>query len=85
MFSDGFSEGQIRDINEGFPSDSSPYTESYDYLSDSDLEDDEPEQSHGDQGSGSRISVEAPKNSALGGLRDANEVEIHHTSAPGFI
>ena len=39
MFSDGFSEGQTRDINEEFPSDSHPYTEYYDYLSDSDLED----------------------------------------------
>ena len=38
MFSEGFSEGQIRDINEGFPADSEPHTESYDYLSDSDLE-----------------------------------------------
>ena len=39
MFSDSFSEGQTRDINEGFPLDFSPYTEHYDYLSDSDLED----------------------------------------------
>ena len=39
MFSDDFSEGQTRDINEGFPSDSDPYAEHYDYLSDSDLED----------------------------------------------
>ena len=39
MFSDGASEGQIRDINGEFPSDSHPYTENYDYLSDSDLED----------------------------------------------
>jgi len=39
VFSDGFSEGQTRDINEEFPSDSHPYTEYYDYLSDSDLED----------------------------------------------
>ena len=37
MFSDAFSEGQLRDINEEFPADSS--TEVYDYLSDSDLED----------------------------------------------
>ena len=29
----------MRDINEEFPSDSHPYTEDYDYLSDSDLED----------------------------------------------
>ena len=39
MFSDSFSEGQERDINDGFPSDSDPYAEHYDYLSDSDLED----------------------------------------------
>jgi len=39
VFSDSFPEGQARDINEGFPSDSHPYTEHYDYLSDSDLED----------------------------------------------
>lgn len=29
----------MRDINEGFPPDSTPYTEYYDYTSDSDLED----------------------------------------------
>jgi hypothetical protein len=39
VFSDSFSEGQVRDINGEFPSDSNPYTEHYDYLSDSDLED----------------------------------------------
>jgi len=39
VLSDGFSEGQTRDINGAFPSDSSPYTDDYDYLSDSDLED----------------------------------------------
>jgi len=39
VFSDGFSEGQTRDINGEFPTDSYPYTEHYDYLSDSDLED----------------------------------------------
>ena len=32
-------EGQTRNIDEGFPSGSSPYTDYYDYLSDSDLED----------------------------------------------
>ena len=37
MFSDAYSEGQSRDINEEFPTGSS--TEVYDYLSDSDLED----------------------------------------------
>ena len=43
VFSDGFSEGQQRDINGTFPSDSHPYTEYYDYLSDSDLEEEEEE------------------------------------------
>ena len=47
MFSEEFSEGRIKNLNEGFPSDSDPYTGSYEYLSDSDLEndrdDDEPE------------------------------------------
>ena len=42
MFSDSFLEGQIRDINDGFPPDSHPYAEHYDYLSDSDLEDESP-------------------------------------------
>lgn len=41
MFSDGFLEGQTRNIDEEFPSDSFPYTDFYDYLSDSDLEDEE--------------------------------------------
>jgi len=39
VFSDAFSEGQARNISGEFPSDSDPYTEHYDYLSDSDLED----------------------------------------------
>ena len=39
MFSEGFSEGQTKNINDGFPLDSQSYTEDYDYTSDSDLED----------------------------------------------
>ena len=39
MFSDRFFEGQTKDIDGGCPSDSHPYTDDYDYLSDSDLED----------------------------------------------
>ena len=38
MFLDAFSEGQSRDVNGEFPTGSST-TEGYDYLSDSDLED----------------------------------------------
>ena len=41
VFSDEFSEGKLRDIGGGFPLDSDPYTEDYDYLSDSDLGDEE--------------------------------------------
>ena len=43
VFSDGFSEGQTKDIRSGFPTELSPYTEDYDYMSDSDLEDGEDE------------------------------------------
>jgi hypothetical protein len=39
VFTDGFSEGQARDIEGGFPYNSDSYTEYYDYWSDSDLED----------------------------------------------
>ncbi|KAF9650016.1 hypothetical protein BDM02DRAFT_1689999 [Thelephora ganbajun] len=39
LFSNAFSERETGDINGGFPPDSHPYTEDYDYLSDSDLED----------------------------------------------
>lgn len=44
MFSEGFSEGQTRDINEGLPSDFVPHIEYYDYQSDSDLEDEPSEE-----------------------------------------
>ena len=65
MFSDGFSEGQLRDIDDGFPSDSNPYTEDYEYLSDSDLEDgsscsdDDEEEPQGDD---SKSSQQEPDN-----------------------
>jgi hypothetical protein len=46
VFPDAFSEGRTKDSNEGFPvppgADPFPYTDNYDYLSDSDLEDEEP-------------------------------------------
>ena len=38
MLSDEYSEGQAKDMNEGFPSDVDIHTEYYGYLSDSDLE-----------------------------------------------
>ena len=38
VFSDRFSEGTLKNLREGFPSDEEPYTDSYDYLSDSDLD-----------------------------------------------
>lgn len=49
MFSDAFSEGQTRDINGRFPPNSNPYTEDYDYLSDSDLEDESSCSDEGDE------------------------------------
>ena len=38
VFSDGFSEGTSKNLRDGFPSDEEPYTDSYEYLSDSDLD-----------------------------------------------
>ena len=58
MFSDAFSEGQSRDINEGFPSGSSTI-EVYDYLSDSDLEDEcscSEEDAESTEGDGDRLA-----------------------------
>ena len=80
MFSDGFSEGQTRNINEGFPSDTHPYTESYDYLSDSDLEDDESEEPFDDNDSDSKDPAEASKN-LQPGRQDTGKVESHDASA----
>ena len=77
MFSGRFSEGQILDINEGFPSDSLPYNDSYDYLSDSDLEDDECDSDPG-------TPAKVPE-SVLQGGQDASAAETHHASAPNFI
>ena len=38
VFSDGFSEGTLKNLRDGFPPDEEPYTDSYEYLSDSDLD-----------------------------------------------
>ena len=73
MFSDGFSEGQIRNINDGFPTDALPYTDSYDSLSDSDLEDDEPEWP---RGSDPGIPAKTPE-SLLQASQVAIKVETH--------
>ena len=78
MLSAGFSEGETRDINEEFPSDSPSYTDSYDYLSDSDLEDDGPDLWHGDQGLESQIPTEPSMDLPLPSSQDAREAESHH-------
>ena len=80
MFSNGFSEGEIRDINEGFPTDKTPYTDSYDYSSDSDLEDDELESPHG----GRNPDPVAPAE-ALEKAQSVSEAEAHKMSALSFI
>ena len=56
VFSNGYSEGEMKDINEGFPSDTPHFADDYDYLSDSDLEDDETELSVDDRQSDSRFT-----------------------------
>ena len=38
VFSDRFSEGALKNLRDGFPSDEEPHTDSYEYLSDSDLD-----------------------------------------------
>ena len=38
VFSDRFSEGASKNLRDDFPSDEEPYTDSYEYLSDSDLD-----------------------------------------------
>ncbi|KAF9779806.1 hypothetical protein BJ322DRAFT_343003 [Thelephora terrestris] len=93
LFSDGFLEGQTRNIDEEFPSDSFPYIDYYDYLSDSDLEDEEegeepaedgkPELPLGTQDLHSETSPAAnpPRPS-----RDmCDSVESHHTHENGSV
>ena len=68
MFSDAFSEGQSRDISKGFPTGSST-TEVYDYMSDSDLEDEcscsEEEDAESTEGDNPELSV-SPRAQYLG-------------------
>jgi len=41
VFSDRFSEGVLKNLRDGFPSNEEPYTDSYEYSSDSDLDEEE--------------------------------------------
>ena len=87
MFSEGFSEGQTRDINGEFPSDSLPYTDDYEYLSDSDLEDapfyseEEPPKDDGSelpnspQGSESQVPLTPPSEHPPRPLPDVREAQ----------
>jgi len=94
VLSDGFSEGQTRDINRGFPSDSRPYTDDYDYLSDSDLEDepfcreeededpsevDDPKPSRGSE---LRVPLILPSEDLPRPAADVTEVQNDDKSAP---
>jgi len=100
VFSDGFSEGQTKDINGGFPSDSHPYTDDYDYLSDSDLEDghscseEEEEGLPEDDGSElpsslqdseSQMPLTPPSEDLPQPAADVTEVQNDDKSAPMFI
>ena len=95
MFSDGFSEGQARDINGEFPSESHPYTEDYDYLSDSDLEDgsccseeleyteaEDPELASSPQDPDSQVPSTTPLDHPPQSSADASEVQNDERSAP---
>ena len=76
----------MRDINDGFPSDSLPYTDSYDYLSDSDLEDDEPQkpQLEDDHNPDVRTLAKSPE-IPHPGSQTATKVENYRMSALDFI
>ena len=73
----------MRDIYGEFPSDSHPYTEDYDYLSDSDLEDeyaeapenDDPEVSSIPQDSDSQVPSTTPLEHLPQPSPDANKVQ----------
>ena len=60
--------------------DTHPYTESYDYLSDSDLEDDESEKPYDDNDSDSKDPAEASGNPQPG-RQDTSKVESHDALA----
>lgn len=84
MFSTGSTEGQLRDIDEGFPSDSLHYTESYDYLSDSDLEDDESARPRSKKGSDLRIPPSEASKRQPQPLRGAGGVKSGNMSVLRF-
>jgi hypothetical protein len=94
VFSDGFLEGKIRDIDEGFPSDSVPFTESYEYSSDSDLEDEPPcseedddyEQSCGSQDSDSQVPPVSASETSLQQPSPPRSIEVerNHQLALNF-
>ena len=68
----------MTDINKGFPPDEPPYTESYDYLSDSDLEDDEPEKPRGGQVPDQQITPDNAVDNLPQPPQDTSEAENHN-------
>ena len=84
MFSDGFSEGRLKDIDEPFPPESLPYAEDYDYLSDSDLEDEEPEQEQDPWDTESQVPPTDASEEPLRSPRCGSKVENDPQSALSF-
>lgn len=84
MFSDGYSEGRLKDIDESFPPDSLPFTEDYDYLSDSDLEDEESEQEQDSRDAGLQVPQTSALEEPLGSPRRGCRVENDPQSALSF-
>lgn len=61
VFSGRFSEGEFKNLRDDFPSDEQPYTDSYEYLSDSDL-DEEREYTEIDDDDDESTGVDEPAN-----------------------
>ena len=70
----------MKDIDEGFPPGLPPYSEFYDYLSDSDLEDDEPNEPRSGRGSDPRVTPDNVPEDPPQPVQDASEAENHNRS-----
>ena len=88
VFSDGFSEGALKNLRDGFPSDEKPYTDFYEYLSDSDLDEDEDsadlEEEEGyttsDDSPSDDTTVGSPARETGGAVSDQGPVEVRGSS-----
>jgi hypothetical protein len=88
VFSDGFSEGALKNLRDGFPSDEKPYTDFYEYLSDSDLDEDEGsadlEEEEGyttsDDSPSDDTTIDSPARETGGAVPDQGPVQVRGSS-----